>query len=234
MNKHKHSVLIVDDEKQISTALGRIFKKNNIDFVCCTSGEAGIKELNNTESPFSLILSDQRMPGMTGIDFFARAREISPGTIRILISGYSDNDVLIDAINKGIIQKFIQKPWETKDLINVVKKGFQRFSNAFENEQFVRLAKQQNKKLYQLDYNLNEKVKKYKQKIVELDRKIQGLKNKVVKQNDSDKYFEEWLKQHDMLDSNNLKVLFRENLDTLFEKFRDIAGKNDFIMPGMN
>jgi response regulator RpfG family c-di-GMP phosphodiesterase len=234
MNKHKHNVLIVDDEKQISTALGRIFKKNDIDFFCCTSGEAGIKKLNNTESPFSLILSDQRMPGMTGIDFLEKAKKISPATIRVLISGYSDNDVLIDAINKGIIQKFIQKPWEINDLINVVKKGFQRFNNAFENERFVRLAKKQNKKLYQLDYNLNERVKKYKQKIVELDRKIEGLKNKVGKQNDSEKCFEEWIKQHNMLDSNNLKVLLKGNLDTLFEKFKEIAGENDFTMPGVN
>ena len=239
MQKRKHKVLIVDDEKEISNSLGRILKKNGIEFVACESGEAGLEELNKTDFPFSLIISDQRMPGMTGSEFLEQAKGMSPLTVRFLISGYSDSDVLIDAINKGIIQKFIQKPWKIHDLIDTVKKGFIQFKNTLENEKLVRLARKQNKKLYQLNHDLNNKAAIHKKEIEEFDRAITQVKTEIErKERDGNieeplsvDFFEKLFKQHNILESHKMTLLFQDTLCELFEQFSDIAKKNGFEMP---
>jgi response regulator RpfG family c-di-GMP phosphodiesterase len=77
----------------VGKSLGRILKKIGVDFVTCENGEQGLEELTNSEFPFSLLISDQRMPGMAGSELLVQAREESPETIRFLISGYSDMDV---------------------------------------------------------------------------------------------------------------------------------------------
>ena len=239
MKKRKHKVLIVDDEKQISSSLGRVLKKNGIEFVCCESGEEGLKELSSTAFPFSLIISDQRMPGMTGSEFLEKAKEMTPSTVRFLISGYSDNDVLIDAINRGIIQKFIHKPWDITDLVNTVKKGFKRFNNAYENERLVKVTRKQNKKLYQLDCDLNDKVKKHKQKLEKLDQKIILLKKDVGKRTNigdingsfSPDYIEKWFEKNGFLEKSKFNSIFQDTLYELFDQFNNIAQKNGFEMP---
>ncbi|MCK5100475.1 MAG: response regulator, partial [Desulfobacteraceae bacterium] len=203
MERRKPKVLIVDDEKEISSALGRIFKKNKIEFVSCESGEAGIKELAETEFPFSLIISDQRMPGMTGAEFLEQAKEMSPATVRFLISGYSDSDVLINAINKGVVQKFIQKPWKMSSLVDAVKKSFMQYKNSFGNEKLVRLARDRNRKMYQLNHTLNKKIAGHKKTIEEFDRKIAEVKieiGKIAREVDTEEpltveYFEKLFKQ---------------------------------------
>ena len=239
MEKRKHKVLIVDDEKKISSSLGRILKKNGIEFVACESGEEGLEELDKTDFPFSLIISDQRMPGMTGSEFLEQAKEMSPATIRFLISGYSDSDVLIDAINRGIIQKFIQKPWKIHDLVDTVKKSFIQFKNDFENEKLVRLARKQNKKLYQLNSALNDKAAIHKKKIEEFDRAIAQIKIDIEKKGEAKNideplsidYFEKLFKQHNKLESHKMTLLFQDTLCELFGRFSDIAKKNGFEMP---
>jgi len=242
MAKYKHRVLIVDDEKKISSALGRILKKNGIEFVSCKSGEAGLKELKKPDTLFSLIISDQLMPGMTGTEFFTEAKKMSPATVRILISAYSDNDVLIDAINRGIIQKFIPKPWEIDDLITTVKQGFLRFKNAFENEKLVRMAKKQNKKLYQLDKNLKKRLEDHKQKIIELDKSIEKMKDGISKMPKPgmskkpalDVYFETLLKKNNMLENNTLNSLFCSTLYELHGQFKSATEKKGFELPELD
>ena len=236
MQKRKHKVLIVDDEKKISSSLGRILKKNGIEFVCCESGEAGLEELGKADSLFSLIISDQRMPGMSGSEFLEQAKKMAPATVRILISAYSDDDVLIDAINRGIIQKFIPKPWKIDNLVAIVKKGFMRFKNAFENENLVRLAKEQNKKLYQLDSNLNERAINHKKKIEALDQVIVKMRAEVekrkkienIKEPVSAGYFEELFKKHNITENDRLNSLLQDTLYELFGQFQGIAKKNSF------
>ncbi|MCK5310946.1 MAG: response regulator [Desulfobacteraceae bacterium] len=242
MKKRRHKVLIVDDEKKISNSLGRILKKNGIEFICCESGKAGLEELEKADSLFSLIISDQRMPGMSGSEFLEKAKEISPATVRILISAHSDDDVLIDAINRGIIQNFIPKPWKIDDLVSTVKKGFMRFKNAFENERLVRLARKQNKKLYKLDSNLNASVMSHKKKIEALDQVIARMKTEIVKRKKtdnekepvSDSYVEELFKEYGVLENDKLDLLFQDTLCELFGQFQGIAQKNSFEISGID
>ena len=85
-----HTILIVDDEEKIGKSLGRLLRTIKIKYVYLDSGQSALERLKSTSTPFSLILSDQRMPGMTGADFLEKAKEIAPDTIRFLITGYAD------------------------------------------------------------------------------------------------------------------------------------------------
>jgi DNA-binding NtrC family response regulator len=99
--KYKHKLLFVDDEESITKALYRIFRRQGYEIHTASSGQEGLEMLKKDKKPFSLIISDQRMPGMTGSQFLEKAKKIFPESIRILLTGYSDMDAIVDAINKG-------------------------------------------------------------------------------------------------------------------------------------
>ncbi len=100
----------MDDEPNVLRALRRIFHEDDFDIVLMQSGEEALAFLRN--APVDLILSDHNMPGMSGVEFLCKAKEIQPDCIRMLITGRGDLQVALDAINQGNIYKFFQKPWE--------------------------------------------------------------------------------------------------------------------------
>ena len=107
------TLLVVDDEKDILDSLWRAFRR---DFRVITAdcGTKGI-EIINTE-PVDLIISDQRMPDITGDKVLAAARDVQPDAVRILLTGYSDIEALVNCVNEAAIYKYITKPWEPEML----------------------------------------------------------------------------------------------------------------------
>jgi YesN/AraC family two-component response regulator len=108
-------LLIVDDEADNLTALKRLLRKD-FEVLTAEDGPNGLRILEEEEKPFDCILSDQRMPGMTGSEFFERVQKIDEFTTRILISGFSDLEAVIDAVNRGHIWQYVAKPWEPEEL----------------------------------------------------------------------------------------------------------------------
>lgn len=117
-------ILIVDDEPQVITALKDLLEDDYQ--VLGQSSAAGALDLLHTKLDVSLIISDQRMPDMSGHEFLAKANELSTAT-RILMTGYSDLGAVIQAINEGKIFGFISKPWEPAYLKVMVHKAIQYF-----------------------------------------------------------------------------------------------------------
>ena len=115
--KYKHSLLIVDDEESILKSLRRLFRNEDFDISIATSGFEGLKQIREAEMPFSLIISDQRMPEMTGSQFLAEAREILPDAMRVILTGYADMESIIAAINDGGIHRYLTKPWKDEELL---------------------------------------------------------------------------------------------------------------------
>lgn len=120
----KHSILCVDDEVDNVDALERLFRRK-YKVLKATSGEAGLKHLATGE--VSVIISDQRMPGMSGVEFLAESIKTHPNTIRILLTGYTDIESVIAAINSGHIYRYVTKPWDPVDLANAVDKAIDRY-----------------------------------------------------------------------------------------------------------
>jgi diguanylate cyclase (GGDEF)-like protein/PAS domain S-box-containing protein len=119
-------ILIVDDESAYLRLLTRIFRRE-YQIICAGSGDEAIEmlKLHNV----ALIISDQRMPGMTGVEFLKIAAKIRPNTIRIILTGYTDIDTLVEAINSGVIYKYISKPWHEEDLQQTVKRAMEHFKS---------------------------------------------------------------------------------------------------------
>lgn len=157
--KHRHSILIVDDEESILNAFKRILADEDYEIHTARDGLDGLNKLRAAEKPFSLIISDQRMPVMSGVQFFAKAKEIFPDAVRILLTGYADTDAIIDAINKGGIHLYFTKPWREEELIANIKQSLSQTELLMENRRLVELTKKQNEELVDLNKTLEEKVK---------------------------------------------------------------------------
>jgi adenylate cyclase len=132
--KYKHTIMTVDDEAAITKALLRLFRKENYKILTASSAPEGLGLLKNTEKPVSLIISDQRMPEMSGSEFLEQTRKIFPNAIRFLLTGYSDMDAVIDAINKGGIHRYLSKPWNDEDLKIQVRQSLEQYELAMENK----------------------------------------------------------------------------------------------------
>jgi eukaryotic-like serine/threonine-protein kinase len=110
-------VLFVDDEERVLNALRSIFK-NIYDIETASNGADALEILRSTH--VHLLVSDQRMPGMLGVEVLRQAREIAPSTVRILLTGYSDLAAIVGSVNEGEVYRFVNKPWNQGDLQQIV------------------------------------------------------------------------------------------------------------------
>ena len=113
MTTTKPTLLCVDDEQLIVNAMQRLFRQDYT-VLTATSGEDALKLLMHNK--VDVIVSDQRMPGMRGVDFLRRARDISPHSMRILLTGYSDLSAIVSSVNEGEVFRYITKPWKNEVL----------------------------------------------------------------------------------------------------------------------
>jgi response regulator RpfG family c-di-GMP phosphodiesterase len=120
----KHTILIVDDEPANLRMLERLFREQH-DVITAGLGQEALDLLDHYD--VALIISDQRMPGMTGIEFLRRAAQIRQQTVRIILTGYTDVSDLVSAINSGVVYKYITKPWVNTDLFQTVQRGIEHY-----------------------------------------------------------------------------------------------------------
>ncbi len=116
------TLLLVDDEPNILNSLTRLLRREGYSILTATSPTEAFDLL--AKHPVQVILSDQRMPDMSGTEFFARVRQLYPDTIRIVLTGYTDLDSVTSAINRGAIYKFLTKPWDDDQLRDQVREAF--------------------------------------------------------------------------------------------------------------
>lgn len=117
-------VLIIDDEIDNINALKRLLRRQ-FNVFTAESGEEALAIVQR-EPDFDVIVSDQRMPGMTGSEFFQKVLEVDSRPTRILLTGFADLEAVIEAINNGHIWRYISKPWEPDDLIQTLKQAAER------------------------------------------------------------------------------------------------------------
>jgi len=123
LNK-KHLLLLVDDEPNNLSLLRRTLH-SQYDVITANSGIEGLKIIEEQGDKISLIISDQKMPGMEGTEFLAKVTEMYPHIIKLLLTGHSDLDILIDSINKCNLFQYIFKPFEPDELLLIIKSGIE-------------------------------------------------------------------------------------------------------------
>jgi two-component system sensor histidine kinase/response regulator len=121
----KHTLIFIDDETDNLDALERVFRKK-YNVIKCSSGPDALQILKE-QNEISVIISDQRMPEMTGVQFLEKSMKTHPNAIRILLTGYTDLDSVIAAINSGQVYRYITKPWDTRDLQITVDQAVEKY-----------------------------------------------------------------------------------------------------------
>ncbi|MEX2594476.1 MAG: hybrid sensor histidine kinase/response regulator [Anditalea sp.] len=153
--KDKIHLLYIDDEdnnlSSFKASLRRDFK-----VYTAINGAEGLKMAQEIE--FHVVIADQRMPGMTGVEFFEKLVKVNPDPIRILLTGYSDIASVIDAINKGEVYRFIDKPWNIEQIKHSINNAadiyFTRRDLKEKNEKLRKVNSEMNKFVYSLSHDL--------------------------------------------------------------------------------
>lgn len=122
----KRTILCVDDEVDNVDALERLFRRQ-YHVLKATSGAQALQILSQQTVPVALIITDQRMPQMTGVELLEKTLTSHPETMRILLTGYTDLESVIEAINKGQIYRYLTKPWDPVDLRSAVSRAVERY-----------------------------------------------------------------------------------------------------------
>lgn len=148
------TLLLVDDEENILRALMRVFRRDGYLVLTATSGEAGLELL--AQHAVGVVISDQRMPEMTGVEFLSRVKEQYPNTLRIVLSGYTELKSITDAINQGAVYKFLTKPWDDELLREHVQNAFTHYELRSENQ---RLTAELQKYAAELECRVEEKTR---------------------------------------------------------------------------
>ena len=150
--RRQRTLLLVDDEENIVASLKRLLRRDGYHIVTATSAAEGLQRL--TEHEVDVIVSDQRMPGMTGVEFLHRAKALYPQTVRMVLSGYTELQSIIDAVNEGAIYKFLTKPWDDTLLRSHIAEAFRQKELADENRRLTRQLETANADLASLNERL--------------------------------------------------------------------------------
>lgn len=169
--KATSTLLIVDDEENILRSLNRLFRPQGYRVITAGSGAEGLEILEKTE--VDLVISDMRMPEMPGDQFLEQVAERWPQVMRILLTGYSDVESTISAINKGGIYKYISKPWEENDIKISVRRALeQKALEAVVHRQNLELKALNNS----LEARVQERTEELKQIVMMLELAHDSLK----------------------------------------------------------
>lgn len=153
---NKRRVLLVDDEERIIAALQRLLRREGYEVVTANCGSEALAILES--DPVNLVISDYRMPGMTGVELLREIRQRWPDTLRIILSGYSEVSTIIAAINEGEIYKFISKPWNDEEIKLHMRRALEQYELEEENRCLAREVAAQNDRLCELNAILKQRV----------------------------------------------------------------------------
>ncbi|SIN84964.1 response regulator [Algoriphagus halophilus] len=143
-SEEKIKILYVDDEENNLQAFKATFRRDYKIFLAISAKEA--REILK-EQEVDLIITDQRMPEETGVEFLESIIPIYPKPIRLLLTGYTDIQAVIDAINKGQVYHYLTKPWEEDYLRTVIKNAFEMYTLRRENEKLTEALLKANEQL---------------------------------------------------------------------------------------
>ncbi|UTW47186.1 HD domain-containing phosphohydrolase [Bacterioplanoides sp. SCSIO 12839] len=175
----KPIVLLVDDEENILKSLRRTLRRSEVDIVTATSGRDALYIMENTE--VDLVISDMRMPEMSGAEFLAEAARLYPNTIRILLTGYADLESTIAAVNEGRISRYLNKPWNDDEIRQIVEENLRSKLLEVRNQQLSQQLLEKNQQLEMMNASLEEKVAERTEGLKQANREIiQGYEHMVM------------------------------------------------------
>lgn len=164
LSRPEKTLLLVDDEQNIVSSLKRLLRKDGYHILTANSGQEGLDIL--TDNTVDVIVSDQRMPGMTGVEFLRKVKGLYPDTIRIVLSGYTELNSVTDAINEGAVFRFLTKPWDDDKLREHIKEAFHYKALADDNRRLSLKVQTSNQELASANRQLANMLQEKQQQII--------------------------------------------------------------------
>ena len=168
--RHEHTVLFVDDEVNILKALQRLLRTEDMNVLCAARAAEALDLLE--KHPTQVVVTDQRMPEMSGVDFLAHVRERQPEIVRMMLTGYTEMKVAVDAINRGEIYRLITKPWNDDELRATLRQAFDHADLKAEIKRLNQVTREQNFKLQDMNRNLEGKVRDRTKQLAEKHQQL--------------------------------------------------------------
>ncbi|CAB3695884.1 HD domain-containing phosphohydrolase [Paraburkholderia rhynchosiae] len=150
------TLLLVDDEPGVISSLKRLLRPLKYEVLSANSGAAALTLLESAH--VDVIVSDMRMPNMDGAEFLSRSRSLAPDTIRILLTGYSEVDAVVRAVNEGHVYHYLHKPWDDQDLLLTIQRALEQLGLQRKAERLTALLQEQNEKLSCFNQELEREV----------------------------------------------------------------------------
>ncbi len=144
-----HRILLVDDEPNVLTALERVLFDEDYEIDTASSGEEALERV--AANDYTVIVSDERMPGMGGAEFLSRVRVLRPSTVRMLLTGQASLESTMKAVNGGEIYRFFLKPWDDHTVVLALRAAVEKFELEDENRRLLLTVKRQSAELKQLE-----------------------------------------------------------------------------------
>jgi putative nucleotidyltransferase with HDIG domain len=166
----QHAVLFVDDEVNILRALQRLLRSEQVTVRTASRAAEALEIL--AEHPVQVVVSDQRMPDASGVDLLATVRQRHPDVVRLMLTGYTEMNIAVDAINRGQVYRLITKPWNDDELRATLRQAFDHWDLKREIERLNALTHQQNAELQDLNRNLEALVEKRTQQLAEKNEEL--------------------------------------------------------------
>lgn len=160
----QRTLLLVDDEENILNAISRLLRRDGYHILTASSGAEGLALLE--QNAVGVIITDQRMPQMTGSEFLFQVKERYPDTVRIVLSGYTELRSITDAINQGAIYKFFTKPWDDQLLRDNIEEAFRQYELQSENQRLTRELQVANAELSDTNQDLERRVEEKTREIM--------------------------------------------------------------------
>ncbi|MGZ4989485.1 MAG: HD domain-containing phosphohydrolase [Methylobacter sp.] len=205
------AILFVDDEINVLKALRRLFHNEHYTTYFASTGAEGLEILR--QNAVDLIISDMRMPEMSGAEFLSEVFVQWPQTIRILLTGYADLQSTIDAVNKGRIYNYCNKPWNDEELKLLIRNALEQKRLREERDRLSGIVHLQNKELKELNEQLEEKVEQRTEQLNtamrHLDRANKNLKKQYI---DSIKVFSRIIEMRPGIKSGQSKYIAEKAL----------------------
>jgi len=155
--RNLRTVLFVDDEVNILKALQRMLRNDGMKVLTASRGDEALELLER--QPVEVVVTDQRMPEMSGVDLLASVRQRWPDAVRMMLTGYTEMGVAVEAINRGEIFRLITKPWNDDELRATLRQAFDHHSLKSEIKRLNQVTREQNFKLQDMNRNLEGKVR---------------------------------------------------------------------------
>jgi DNA-binding NtrC family response regulator len=143
------SILLVDDEQSVISALRRALMEESYDILTANSGVEGLNIMKSDR--IKLVISDEKMPGMSGTEFLTTVKNLFPSTIRIMLTGHANIQSAMSAVNNGEIYRFFAKPWDDLEIKLSIKSAIDKFNIEEENRRLLKTVKRQASELQELE-----------------------------------------------------------------------------------